>query len=99
MGRAGMSSSAASSGSTAPISRRALAASARKSSEMACFESERAGAGSPQHGDVADAVQRTGDVAGERADVGALGHGGQEGGFVAAGGDEAQLVNGHLCGA
>ena len=34
-GRAGMSSSAASSGSTAPISRRALAACARKSSEMA----------------------------------------------------------------
>ena len=40
------------------------------------FEGERPGAGTPQHGDVADGSKRMGDVAGERADVGAFGDGG-----------------------
>ena len=40
---------------------------------------EGTGARPPQHGDMADRFQGAGDVAGEAADVGALGDGGGEG--------------------
>src|SRR5881394_124856 len=43
---------------------------------------EGTGARPPQHGDMADRFQGAGDVAGEAADVGALGDGGGECGFV-----------------
>ena len=73
-----MSSSAASSGKTVLVSARALAVS-RESPAKSPFEGERAGPGAPQHGDVADRSERTSDVAGEGADIGAFGDGERRG--------------------
>ena len=61
-----------------PVSARALAISSRMSSEIGLLEAERAGAGASQIGDMADRSKRMGDVAGEAADVGAFGDGGDE---------------------
>ena len=43
------------------------------------FERERPGLGPPQHGDMADGAERLGDVAGQAADIGALGNAGGKG--------------------
>ena len=77
-----MSSSAAVNGSTVLVSARALAASSRKSSEMAEVEGERPSAGTPEIGNVPHGSKRMGDVAGKGADVGALGDGCGEGDFI-----------------
>ena len=48
------------------------------------IEGERAGLGSPEHGNMADRAEGVRDVSGEAADVGAFGDGGGEGDFVSS---------------
>src|SRR5687768_9839738 len=58
------------------------------------FQAERAGARPPQHNDMADGAGGAGDVAGQAADVGALGDGGGQRRFVRLGSEQAEFVDG-----
>ena len=57
------------------------------------IEIKRAGACAAEHGDMTDGAERLRDVAGEAADVGALGDGGGEGRLICAALQQTKLVD------